>query len=72
MELNASTDNERSEKRGFRGGAPSADMPKGSRPDLHGRRRSNGKPEDNVMERELSLVGRRIKVREQMGYHALQ
>ena len=42
--VNASTDNERSEKRGFRGRAPSADTPKGSRPDLHGRRRATATP----------------------------
>ena len=35
MEINASTDNERSEKWGMRDRAPRADTPKGSRPDLH-------------------------------------
>ena len=72
MEINASTDNERSEKWGMRDRAPRADTPKGSRPDLHGRRSSNGRPEDNVMERMLSSVRRWSQERKQMGCHALQ
>ena len=59
--INASTDKERSETRGICGRAPSADTSKGSRPDLHGRRSSNVKPEDNAMERELSLVGEEVR-----------